>query len=88
MKFTHVGELFCYETNILARDVGPHLQVAKKIDCHTEICKSFIFSTLSMLLRVFKSLHQLAFLVQVYTHMYIFILCCFPLLGFDAASLL
>jgi hypothetical protein len=34
MKFTHVGELFCYETNIIARDIGPHLQVAKKIDCH------------------------------------------------------
>lgn len=50
MKFTHVGELFCYETYIIARDIGPHLQVAKKIDCHTEICRSFIFSTPSILL--------------------------------------
>jgi hypothetical protein len=87
MKFAHMGELFCYETYIIARDIGPHLQVATKIDCHTQICKSFIFLTLSILMWVFKSLHQLAFLVQVYTqHMYIFILCCFPLLGFDMAS--
>jgi hypothetical protein len=64
----------------------PHLLVAKKIDCHTEICKSFIFLTMSILLWVCKSLHQLAFLVQEYTQMYIFILCCFPLLGSDVAS--
>jgi hypothetical protein len=50
MKFTHVGELFCYETYIIARDIGPHLQVAKKIDCHTEICRFFIFLTPSILL--------------------------------------
>jgi len=63
---------FAVKLTSLQEDIGPHLQVAKKIDCHKEICKSFIFLTLSILLYLNHYINWLFWCKCAYTHVYIY----------------